>query len=201
MPGNDSIFDGSDYETWAKHFRWATAGGGKYCGGITPDSIEEGKIYKNTVIYRIGHSNKSHEYNMSSPWWFTNDSIMQMRGCSMSASGDEFQKLYRLQAAVSNTFGVANLVYAAYVTTTLRCFSGKGSPVIDDRDRRTDGSIIKYPGCDMICQNYIPGLRTADNTGASADCRKWLECYGIWPIHLFARYGTKRSLTSQKIPY
>jgi len=158
--------------------------------GITlPEQI---KIERNSVLYRVGHSNKDFNMNLTSPWWMSDASFDYLRRETARPADDmrldrAFRKMYRNKLAVAHCFGPGDVLVKVAVRQRLRAFTGRGGHVIDDKSADIP---IQWIGGFEIAQYFIPGLRL-ENDSASPICRAALEVLAYQPLASFilARQG------------
>jgi hypothetical protein len=155
MSANDRYFTNPvQYQRFLKDAQGKLAGAAR--GGIQ-GTVEPDKLKPGETIYRIGHSNRPDDVNISSPWWMRSQTFYEIASRAERHEID-FQDLFRHKAAVAVTFGVADLVLKATVQQQVRVLSGRGRPVIDV-DEKTKEITGAWQGGLEITQLYIPGLR------------------------------------------
>jgi hypothetical protein len=172
---NQSLFDDPNEYGRLKAFASGHSNG-RIRGGMS--FIEEDKIRVGEVIYRVGHSNKTADENISSPWWMR-DSLLYYIMNSAEAAGTNEQQLYRMKCAVSYDFGVADILLQVRVKKTLRAFTGRGRPVIDQAPGKAG---LTWFGAFEIAQLFIPGLRDFKRnvpTPLCLDCFELTETFNV----------------------
>jgi hypothetical protein len=160
---------------------------GEIIGGMS--FITEDKVRSGDVIYRIGHSNKERAINISSPWWMRDAAFRHIMGASEAADSDP-QELYRMKCAVSYDFGVADIVLQARVKQTLRCFTGRGRPVYEDKEKKQGRCFF---GAVEIAQLFIPGLRDFKRQGPTPLCNASIEVIEEFKVGTFMRVQRRRT--------
>ncbi|CAH0296036.1 hypothetical protein SRABI118_04228 [Massilia sp. Bi118] len=154
-----------------------------------PDQV---KIERNAILYRIGHSNKDIETNLSSPWWMSDASFDYLRRqagreADRQQVGGVFQELFRNKLAVPHSFGLADMLVKVAVRQRLRAFSGRGGYIGDTQE---GGEVVGWIGGFELAQYFIPGLRL-DKGGASPMAKSALEVLAYQPLQSFiqSRHG------------
>lgn len=147
---------------------------------------EEDKLERDTVIYRIGHSNKSYNTNISSPWWMRDSTFDYLRikaeRDNPEMRGDRaFRKLFRNKLAVSYNFGVSDTIVKAVLKQRLRVFTGRGKYI---EDTETAATPMGWIGAFEIAQVFIPGLRLDDGT-ISPSCKGSLYIISYRPLNSY----------------
>jgi hypothetical protein len=153
---------------------------------------EQIKIERNSILYRIGHSNKDYGTNLSSPWWISDASFDYLRR-QADRDADEmridrvFRKLFRNKLAVPHRFGLADILVKVAVRQRLRAFTGRGGYISDDQDQ---DEAVGWIGAFEISQYFIPGLRMENGT-VSPMGKGALEVLEYQPLRSFilARQG------------
>lgn len=153
---------------------------------------EQVKIERNAILYRIGHSNKELDTNLSSPWWMSDASFDYLRRQAGRDAGPMhvdgvFQELFRNKLAVPHSFGLADMLVKVAVRQRLRAFTGRGGYISDAQE---GGETIGWIGGFEIAQYFIPGLRL-ENGSASPMAKSALEVLEYQPLKSFirSRYG------------
>jgi hypothetical protein len=162
-------------------------------GGIS--FITEDKVRAGEVIYRIGHSNLPMTINMSSPWWMRDSAFAYIMGAA-EAAGSDPQELYRMKCAVSYDFGVADIVLQARVKQTLRCFTGRGRPVVDASEGKRGQAFL---GAIEIAQLFIPGLRDFERGVPTPLCHASLEITEKFRVENFIRIQRRRTRKARRL--
>jgi hypothetical protein len=161
-------------------------------GGIA--FVTEDKVRAGETIYRIGHSNLPMTINMSSPWWMRDAAFAHIMG-SAEAAGSDPRDLYRMKCAVSYDFGVADIVLQARVKQTLRAFTGRGRPVVDDSEDKR-GQV--WLGAAEIAQRFIPGLRDFKRRVPTPLCHGSVEIIEKFKVTEFIRIQRGRTKRTRK---
>ena len=76
-------------------------------------------------------------------------------------------EMSRIKNAVPHRFGPADVIYTVEILDSLRVFTGRGRPVVEESSTPDSTAKKIFPGRFEVAQLYIPGLRE----GAVARCR------------------------------
>jgi hypothetical protein len=168
MASNDAEFVGASRtrsRDYARGGQWDNGTFKGYTGGITyPD---ETKIPRGTVLVRIGHSRDDKGnpipdwINLTSPWWMTTSTFEEIVGRSEDAQ-TPMQQMLRMKLALTPDYGVADTLFWVVTRDTLRSWSGRARPVMEDPDpavREAKGRPMAWYGGYEVLQHFIPGLR------------------------------------------
>ena len=163
---NDQYF--SDPKLRAEHERFARGFDpreGTFQGRIT--FPQEDKVYRrDRLLFRFGHGGKSDEENLSSPWWLREASFNEIVARARMSERNLIE-MSRIKNAVPHRFGPADVIYTVEILDSLRVFTGRGRPVVEESSTPDSTAKRIFPGGFEVAQLYIPGLRE----GAVARCR------------------------------
>jgi len=165
MASNDVEFTGPARQRNRDFARGWSPRDGKFIGGITYP--EEGKIPQRKLMVRIGHSHDATGapipdwFNLTSPWWMHDATFLDMAGRSEEA-GTPIQQMARMKLALTPEFGVSDTLFLMVTKDSLRTWSGRARPVMEDPDPAVRAALdrpMAWLGGYEVVQHFIPGLR------------------------------------------